>query len=75
MAREGPRAAPDPVTRRLASLALAVSLLALVLAGYAVYAQQRAEENLRAIGQELERSLAPRLPLGGPPLGLDPDDT
>lgn len=65
----------DVRAQRLASLALAVALLALVLAGYAVYAQQRAEENLREIGEELQRSLTPTLPMQGPPLGLDPDDT
>ena len=67
---------PDRMTRGLASVALAISLLALVLAGYAVYAQQRAEENLRDVGRELQRALSPRvLPLQGPPPGLDLDDT
>lgn len=65
----------DPRAQRLASAALAVALLALVLAGYAVYAQQRAEDRLRDIGEELQRSLTPALPMQGPPLGLDPDDT
>ncbi len=65
----------DPRARQLASIALAVSLLALALAGYAVYAQQRAEANLRRIGEELQRSLTPTLPMAPPPLGLDPDDT
>ncbi len=66
----------DRVTRTLAAAALALSLVAVVLAGYALYAQQRSEENLRAIGQELQRTLTPHaLPMQGPPLGLDPDDT
>jgi hypothetical protein len=66
----------DRVTRNLASAALAVALLALVLAGYAVYAQQRAEENLREIGRELQRALTPSaLPMRSPPPGLDLDDT
>ena len=57
-------------------MALAAALLALVLAGYAVYAQQRAEQNLREVGQELQRALAPAaLPMRGPPVGLDLDDT
>ena len=65
----------DGKARQLASIALAVSILALALAGYALYAQQQAEENLRQIGEELQRSLTPALPMDGPPLGLDPDDT
>ena len=68
--------APDKMTRTLASLALALSLVSLVLAGYALYAQQEAEENLRQVGEELQRALAPSaLPMHGPPVGLDPDDT
>ncbi len=68
--------APDRLTRTLASVALALSLVSLVLAGYALYAQQQAEENMRQIGQELQRALTPgALPMRGPPLGLDPDDT
>lgn len=67
---------PCKMTRTLASVALALSLVSLVLAGYALYAQQRAEETMRQIGEELQRVLAPSaLPPGGPPLGLDPDDT
>lgn len=65
----------DAQTRRIAWLALGLSLVALALAGYALYAQQRAEEDMRAIGEELQRTLTPRLPLAPPPLGLDPDDT
>ncbi len=66
----------DSMTRTLASVALAISLLALVLAGYAVYAQQRSEDNLREVGRELQRALTPRvLPMRGPPPGLDLDDT
>ena len=66
---------PDKVTRTLASLALAVALTALVLAGYALYAQQETEANLREIGEEMQRAIAPALPMQGPPPGLDPDDT
>lgn len=62
-------------TRTISLIALAFSLVALVLAGYALQAQQRAEEDLRRIGRELSRSLGPRLPMSPPPLGLDPDDT
>lgn len=70
----GPR--PDRLTRTLATVALALSLLALALAGYALHAQQRAEEDLREVGRELQRALTPQaLPMRGPPLGLDPDDT
>ena len=66
----------DPVTRRLASAALGVALLALVLSGWALYQQQRSEERLREVGAELQRALTPHvLPMTGPPLPLDPDDT
>lgn len=66
----------DRVTRTLASAALGVALLALVLSGYALYAQQRSEENLREIGHELQRALAPSvLPMNPPPPSFDPDDT
>jgi len=66
----------DRITRTMASVALAISLVALVLGGYAVYAQQRAEENLREVGRELQRALSPTvLPMRGPPVGLDLDDT
>ncbi len=62
-------------TRALAVVALAISLVALVLAGYALHAQQQAADDLHRIGRELSRSLAPRMPPAPPPLGLDPDDT
>lgn len=62
-------------TRTIALVALAASLLALALAGYALYAQQQAEDRLRAIGEDLQRSLTPALPMQGPPPGLDPDPT
>ena len=66
----------EKTTRVLATVAVAISLVALVLAGYAVYAQQQAEENLREIGQELQRALSPgALPMHGPPPALDLDDT
>jgi hypothetical protein len=73
--KAGERAKSERLTRALASAALGVSLVALVLAGYSLYAQQRAEEDLRQIGRELSRTLGPRIPQDGPPLGLDPDDT
>ncbi|MCB9591672.1 MAG: hypothetical protein H6719_02965 [Sandaracinaceae bacterium] len=66
----------DRTTRALAAIAVAISLVALVLAAYTLHAQQESEENLRAIGRELQRTLTPQaLPMQGPPLGLDPDDT
>ena len=66
----------DRRARALAAVALAIALLALALAGYTLHAQQRSEENLRAIGRELQRTLTPHaLPMVGPPVGLDPDDT
>jgi hypothetical protein len=63
------------LTRALASFALALSLLALVLAGYALHAQRRAEESFRRIGRELSRSLGPSAPLRHPPPALELDDT
>jgi len=70
------KAKGDRATRLMASLALAASLLALALAGYALYAQQQAEQRMRDVGRELQRALSPRaLPMRGPPLKLDPDDT
>lgn len=71
----------DRLARTLATLALAASLVAVVLAGYTLHAQQRAEQDLREIARELQRAVAPRvgaptvLPMGRPPMGLDPDDT
>lgn len=68
-----------PIDRRargLAAASLGVALLALVIAGWALTMQQASEARLRALGRELERSLAPRaLPTLGPPPILDPDDT
>lgn len=64
------------VDRTLAVVALAISLVALVLAAYALHTQQRTEERLRETTHELQRALTPHvLPMRGPPLGLDPDDT
>lgn len=66
----------DRTTRVLASLAVAISLVSLVLAGYALYAQQKSEESFREISRELQRALTPSaLPMHGPPPGFDPDDT
>jgi hypothetical protein len=75
-AKSAPRTKKDErLTRALATAALGLSLAALVLAGYSLYAQRRAEEELRDVGRELSRALRARDPLGAPPLGLDPDDT
>ena len=59
----------------MAAVALATSLVALVLAGYSVYAQQQAEDRLRDVGRELQRAFTPSLPMQGPPPGLDLDET
>lgn len=66
---------PERLTRTMAGVALAVSLVALVLAGWAVHMQQASEARLREVGEELQRGLTPTLPMRGPPLGLDLDDT
>ncbi len=67
----------DPVARRLAVGALAVSLVALVLAGYGVHLGLRYLEDVRTLGEamgEAERSIpaADRV-LDGPPPALDVD--
>jgi len=65
----------DRTTRTLAQVAIAISLVSLVLAGYALYAQQQSEARYREVSEELQRALTPQLPMRGPPLELDPDDT
>ena len=65
----------DRTTRVLAQVAVAIALVALVVAGYALYQQQEAEARYREISEELQRALTPSLPMRGPPLELDPDDT
>lgn len=62
----------DPLARRLAALALAMSLVASVLAGYAVHLGLRYLEDVRTLGDALgeaerrvpveERDLAPPPP-------------
>ena len=66
----------ERTTRLLAVLALAMAFVSLVLAGWALRTQQRSEERIRAVSEELRRALTPHvLPMTPPPLALDPDDT
>lgn len=62
----------DPVARRLASLALAIALVALVLAAWNVH---RADSELRELGRALERAVTAQRPTSlGPPPTLDTED-
>jgi hypothetical protein len=62
----------DPLARRLAACALALSLLALVLAGWGAL---RAEDELHALRRAVERATGTqRGPSRSPPPTLDPGD-
>jgi len=66
----------DPFARRLASSALAVALLALVISLWAVRLGYRYLDDVQELGQALESMLAdtnraPHVPLNPPPLTLD----
>ncbi|MBO6937213.1 MAG: hypothetical protein JJ863_19740 [Deltaproteobacteria bacterium] len=67
----------DPVARRLALGALAVSLVALVLAGYGVHLGLRYLEDVQtlgeAIGERAREIPAAERVLDGPPPALDVD--
>ena len=51
----------DPLARRLAALALACALVAVVLAGYAVMVSQQYLEDVRVLGEAMERQAEPTL--------------
>lgn len=71
MTRE-PHRAVDPLARRLSALALAVSFLALVFAGFSAW---RTEAELRALRVAVERALqVQRTPSLGPGPMLDTED-
>jgi hypothetical protein len=59
----------DGTARTLALVALAVALVALVLAGYAVALGTQYLEEVQQIGESVRRVHAPSL---GPPPALDP---
>ncbi|MEM9072379.1 MAG: hypothetical protein AAGE52_27990 [Myxococcota bacterium] len=63
----------DPLARRLAAAALATSLVAVVLAGYAVIQGQQYLEDVRVLGQTLESAQQPTESTLGPPPQLDVD--
>lgn len=67
------RPAPaDPLARRLAAIALALSLVALVLAGWSAW---QADSELRDLRIAIERAVrAQHAPTLGPPPTLDTED-
>lgn len=72
----------DRTARLLAATAVALSLVALVLAAYAVSLAGQGREDVRHLGESLTRALelgrgrsnAAEVPLRSPPPQLDPDD-
>ncbi len=63
----------DPLARRLAAMALAVALVALVVAGYAVILGQRYLEDVRTLGRSLQADAPGAASSLGPPPQLDVD--
>lgn len=62
----------DPVARRLASIAVAIALVALVLAGWSAY---RSESELREVGRAVQRAVELQRPTSlGPPPTFDTED-
>jgi len=66
----------DRTTRLVASLALGVALLALVLAGVAISRASESEDRMRELSASLRRALEsrPREGAGIPPPALDTDE-
>lgn len=60
----------DPLARRLAAAALAFALVAVVLAGYSVMLGQQYLEDVRVLGEALERN-APEPTFIAPPPPLE----
>jgi hypothetical protein len=69
-------AAADRTTRVLASLALGVALLALVLAGVAISRASESEDRMQELSASLRRALEarPRDGAGMPPPALDTEE-
>jgi hypothetical protein len=68
----------DRLARVLASVALTLALVGLVVAGYAVALGRQYLEDVRDLGEAMERSLRDAqgrntLPMRGPPPELDSD--
>ncbi len=57
----------DPLARRLAAAALACALVAVVLAGYAVMVSQQYLEDVRVLGEAMERTARTAEPSLTPP--------
>lgn len=69
----------DRVARTLASIALAVALVAAVLAAYAVVQGAQYLEDVESLGEAMDRAMRDEsgrntLPMVGPPPTLDPGD-
>lgn len=72
----------DRTARLLAATALALALVALVVAAYAVSIASQGRDDVRRLGESLTRALqlgggrpgATEVPLRSPPPQLDPDD-
>lgn len=64
----------DPIARRLAAIALGLSVLALALAGYAVSMAFEHRKEVRSLGGVLHQIGSREVPMVSPPPELDPDD-
>ncbi len=70
----------DRLARILAACALALSLIGVVLGGYALHLNRQYRDDVRILGETLRALVRPggvtpeRLPLRNPPPVLDPDD-
>lgn len=66
----------DRMTRTLATVAVSLSLVAVILSSYALYLQTRSIDQLEALSESITRAIEARpasreLPLLGPPPALD----
>ena len=66
------RTAPDRLARTLAAIGFAISLVALILAGYATHLGLRYLDDVQALGESLQERSS-EVPLNSPPLQLDTD--
>jgi hypothetical protein len=66
----------DRLTRTLATVAISLALVAVILSGYALYLQSRSIDQLEALSESITRAIEARpaardRPLLGPPPALD----
>ncbi len=71
----------DRLARNLAAASFAVSLMALVLAGYAVWMGKRYSDGMQVLGEQISQSLrvgnpnrATQIPMRPPPPQLEQND-